>query len=58
MDYKVGDKDANERHNWIMKQLSKTLGEGLLLLYGSNFFFILQFCKILGSPPWRAISIC
>jgi len=41
--YEIGDKDANERHNWSMKQMSRTLGEGLFLLYGSNFISILQF---------------
>jgi len=41
MGYKIGGRDANERHNWSMKQLSRTLGEGLLLLYSSNFFSIL-----------------
>jgi len=58
MGYKIGGGDANGRCNWSMKQYSRTLGEGLFLLYGSNFFPTLQFCKTLGSPPWRAISIC
>jgi len=58
MDYEIGGGDANERRNWSMGQHSRTLGEELFLLYGSNFFPILQFCKILGSPSWRAISIC
>ena len=58
MGYGIGNKDANERRNWSMKQYSRALGEGLFLLYGSNFFPILQFCKTLGSPPWRTIYIC
>jgi len=58
MGYKIGDGDANERRNWSIEQYSRTLGDGLFLLYGSNFFHILQFCKTLGSPPCRAISIC
>jgi len=58
MGYEIEGKYANERHNWSMKQLSRTLEERFLLLYGSNFFFILQFCKTLGSPPWRVIYIC
>jgi len=47
MGYGIRDGDANGRHNWSMEQYSRTLGEGLFLLYGSNFFPILQFCKIL-----------
>jgi len=58
MGYKIVGEDANGRHNWSMEQYSRTLGEGLFQLYGSNFFPILQFCKTLGSLPWRAISIC
>jgi len=58
MGYEIGGRDANKRKNWSMKQLSRTFEEGLLLLYGSNFFSFLQFCKTLGSPLWKAISIC
>jgi len=58
MGYKIGGEDANGRRKWSMEQYSRILGEGLFLLYGSNFFPILQFCKTLGSPPWRAICIC
>jgi len=57
MGYKIGGGDANERCNWSMGQYSRTLVDGLFLIYGSNFFPILQFCKTLGSPSWRAISI-
>jgi len=38
MGYEIGGGDANGRCNWSMEQYSRILGEGLLLLYGSNFF--------------------
>jgi len=58
MGYKIGGGDAHGKRNWSMEQYSRTLGEGFFLLYGFNFFPILQFFKTLSSPPWRAISIC
>ena len=62
----VGEDDGLWNWRWRCKweaqleheALFKNLGEGLFLFYGSNFFRIHQFCKTLGSPPWRAISMC
>jgi len=41
----IGDGDANERHNWSMEQLPRTLGEGLHILFGFHFFPISSICK-------------
>jgi len=42
---RIRDGDTNERRNWSMKQLPRTLGEGLHLLFGFHFFPISSICK-------------
>jgi len=37
--------DAKGKRNWSMKQLVRTLGEGLHLLFGFNLFPISLICK-------------
>jgi len=42
---RIGDGDANGRHNLSMKQLPRTLGEGLYSLFDFYLFHISSICK-------------
>jgi len=42
---RIGDGDANRRRNWSMEQLPRSLGEGLPILFGFDFFLISSICK-------------
>jgi len=42
---RIGGVDAKGMHNWSMKQLLRTLGEGLHLLFVFHLFPISLICK-------------